>query len=98
MSTKAGGRWLRMFSAIAIAGAAFGALTARPAQAGPEPYLGWDFGNGLGIGIGTPPSAYDPCPTYGWPVYPYGCRYRYYQPVHHYRGDRRYHHDRRNRY
>lgn len=21
-------------------------------------YLGWDFGNGLGVGIGTPPSAY----------------------------------------
>ena len=21
-------------------------------------YLGWDFGNGFGIGVGTPPSAY----------------------------------------
>lgn len=21
-------------------------------------YLGWDFGNGVGIGLGTPPSAY----------------------------------------
>ena len=21
-------------------------------------YLGWDFGNGLGVGVGTPPSAY----------------------------------------
>jgi len=21
-------------------------------------YLGWDFGNGFGVGIGTPPSAY----------------------------------------
>ncbi|HVH80539.1 MAG TPA: hypothetical protein VM782_14180 [Stellaceae bacterium] len=21
-------------------------------------YLGWDFGNGFGVGVGTPPSAY----------------------------------------
>jgi hypothetical protein len=21
-------------------------------------YLGWDFGNGIGVGVGTPPSAY----------------------------------------
>ena len=21
-------------------------------------YLGWDFGNGFGLGLGTPPSAY----------------------------------------
>jgi hypothetical protein len=21
-------------------------------------YLGWDFGNGVGVGVGTPPSAY----------------------------------------
>ena len=41
-------------------------------------YPGWDFGNGFGIGIGVPPSAYNPCPTYGWPVYPYPCAYRYY--------------------
>ena len=42
-----------------------------------QPYLGWDFGNGFGIGIGPPPSAYNPCPDYGWGpfFYPYGCRY-----------------------
>jgi hypothetical protein len=52
-------------------------LFAAPAQAGSEPYIGWDFGNGFGIGLGTPPSAYDKCATYGWPVYPYDrCRYR----------------------
>jgi hypothetical protein len=32
-------------------------------------YLGWDFGNGFGIGVGQVPSAYNPCPTYGWPFY-----------------------------
>ncbi len=43
-------------------------------------------GGGIGIGIGPPPSAYNPCPTYGWPVYPYPCAYRYYghaYPYHH---------------
>ena len=32
-------------------------------------YLGWDFGNGFGIGVGQVPSAYNRCPTYGWPFY-----------------------------
>ena len=27
-------------------------------QARANMYLGWDFGNGFGVGIGTPPSAY----------------------------------------
>src|SRR5216684_4484335 len=35
-------------------------------------------GGRLTIGVGPPPSAYNPCPTYGWPVYPYPCAYRYY--------------------
>ena len=54
-----------------------------------QPYLGWDFGNGFGIGIGPPPSAYNPCPDYGWGpyYYPYGCRYypprAYYAPRRH---------------
>ena len=26
-------------------------------------YLGWDFGNGFGIGVGRVPSSYNPCPT-----------------------------------
>jgi hypothetical protein len=58
-----------------VAVAVLGTVMVTPAQAGSEPYLGWDFGNGFGIGIGPPPSAYDPCPTYGWPVYPHPCRY-----------------------
>jgi hypothetical protein len=33
------------------------ALPLHPAKADTM-YLGWDFGNGVGIGIGTPPSAY----------------------------------------
>ena len=36
-------------------------------------YLGWDFGNGFGIGVGRVPSSYNPCPTYGWPIYPHDC-------------------------
>ena len=36
-------------------------------------YLGWDFGSGFGIGVGRVPSSYNPCPTYGWPLYPNNC-------------------------
>jgi hypothetical protein len=32
-------------------------------------YLGGDFGNGFGIDVGQVPSAYNPCPTYGWLFY-----------------------------
>lgn len=60
-----------------------------PAEA--QIYPGWDFGNGFGIGLGMPPSAYNPCPTYGWPIYPYHCAYRYYGRTHHARHYRRYH-------
>lgn len=98
MSTKTRARRLQIISALTLAAAMLGVVTARPAQAGPEPYLGWDFGGGVGVGIGTPPSAYDACPSYGWPVYPYGCRYRYYRPVQHYRSYRPYHHYRHHRY
>jgi hypothetical protein len=83
MAATARARRFGTFAALALAAATFGAVLAPPANAGSEPYLGWDFGRGLGIGIGTPPSAYDRCPTYGWPVYPYRCRY--YRPVHHHR-------------
>ena len=39
-------------------------------------YLGWDFGNGVGIGIGVPPSAYGM--HYCGPVATYtGCYNRY---------------------
>lgn len=79
---------------LTVAATLLGAALTAPAQAGSEPYLGWDFGNGLGIGIGTPPSAYDACPTYGWAYYPYRCRYayyRYYPPYYHHRHYRRHH-------
>lgn len=69
-------RRLGIFAAFAITAAAIGGVASSPANAGSEPYLGWDFGHGLGVGIGTPPSAYDPCPTYGWPASPYRCHYR----------------------
>lgn len=62
---------------LAFAAAALGtvALSAVPASA--QIYMGWDFGNGWGVGIGTPPSAYEACPTYGWgSLYPYRCVYR----------------------
>jgi hypothetical protein len=65
-----------VISALITGVAILPCLFAAPAKAGSEPYIGWDFGNGFGIGLGTPPSAYDKCATYGWPVYPYGCRDR----------------------
>lgn len=83
------------FAAVALLAAAAVAMNGRPASAGAEPYLGWDFGGGFGIGIGPPPSAYDACPTYGWPVYPYRCRYAYHRAIYHSRLSRqrhRYHH------
>jgi hypothetical protein len=63
---------------LAVAVAALGALAIPAAPASAQIYLGWDFGNGVGIGIGAPPSAYTPCPTYGWPYYPYRCGARRY--------------------
>ena len=66
-------------AALALAGAV--ALPLAPAHA--QIYPGWDFGGGIGIGIGPPPSAYTPCPTYGWPYYPYPCTYHPVRRVHH---------------
>jgi len=56
----------RKLATLAVAVAALGAvaLPLNPAHA--QIYLGWDFGHGFGIGIGTPPSAYTPCPNYGF--------------------------------
>lgn len=76
MSLKTVARRGLMTGALAIAAAALPALATTPAQAGNEPYIGWDFGNGVGVGIGTPPSAYDRCPNYGWGHDPYTCHYR----------------------
>lgn len=85
-------RRFAMAATLAVTAGMLAGLLTWPAQAGGEPYLGWDFGGGFGIGVGTPPSAYDPCPTYGWPVYPYRCGY--YRPVYHYRHYRRHHRSR----
>ena len=52
---------------LAFAAAALGALAIPTTPADAQIYLGWDFGNGFGIGVGQVPSAYSPCPTYGWP-------------------------------
>ena len=46
------------------------AVPLTPAKA-QVPYLGVDFGNGVGIGIGAPPSAYGIAPASPiYPVYP----------------------------
>jgi hypothetical protein len=64
----------KLAAPASIAAALAAAMQPQPARA--QPYLGWDFGGGFGIGIGTPPSAYMRCPDYGWgPFYPYRCRY-----------------------
>lgn len=61
---------------LAFAAVALGAVALPLNSAKAQPYLGWDFGHGFGIGIGTPPSVYTPCPDYGWgPWYPNSCRY-----------------------
>ena len=67
-------RRLTTVAAAAVAVAAL-AMPLKPANA--QMYLGWDFGNGFGVGIGAPPSAYSPCPNYGWPGY-HPCVYRRY--------------------
>jgi hypothetical protein len=86
MPAKTRARRTGKLAALAAAAAALGALTLPLAPVSAQPYLGWDFGGGIGIGIGPPPSAYNPCPNYGWPAYPYPCAYRYYghaYPYHH---------------
>ena len=93
MSIKARARRSGNLTTLAVAAMAFGAVAIPLTPAKAQPYLGWDFGNGFGIGIGPPPSAYNPCPNYGWPIYPYPCAYRYYGHAyypHHYRRYRRY--------
>lgn len=75
----------RRFSKIAAAavGAIGLAALALPAQA-QVPYLGVDFGNGWGVGIGAPPSAYGMAPAsplspfFGPHYYAPAPRYPYY--------------------
>lgn len=58
MQTKATRRLGRIATMmVAAAGLAAVALPLQGAHA-QGMYLGWDFGNGFGIGLGTPPSAY----------------------------------------
>jgi hypothetical protein len=71
MSTPTRRRRLGTLATLAVAASALGALAIPLGPASAQPYLGWDFGNGHGIGIGTPPSAYEACPNYGWWYYPY---------------------------
>ena len=48
------------------------------------PYFGVDFGNGFGIGVGAPPSAYGYAPAS--PIYPfYGAPAYYWWPPYYYR-------------
>ena len=91
MSAKTHVRRFGKLAALTAGAAALGALAIPLTPANAQPYLGWDFGGGIGIGIGPPPSAYNPCPNYGWPVYPYPCAYRYSGHAYHYPHHRRYH-------
>jgi len=84
MLTKSATRRFGKLAAVAFAAATLGTVISTSAQAGSEPYLGWDFGHGVGIGVGAPPSAYDPCPSYGWSYYPYRCRYSHRHHIRHY--------------
>jgi hypothetical protein len=45
------------FAAFAIGALGLVAVALPVHQANAQMYLGWDFGNGFGVGIGTPPSA-----------------------------------------
>jgi hypothetical protein len=66
----------RKLSVAAAAAALLGAAALPLSAAHAYPYFGWDFGNGVGFGIGIPPSAYPGCPNYGYgPNSPYPCAY-----------------------
>lgn len=75
MPVKQRNHRLGRVAALVIGAAALGAL-AIPMHSAQAQYLGWDFGNGIGVGIGTPPSAYGY--YYEYPYYrPYYHRYYY---------------------
>jgi hypothetical protein len=91
MSIDQRSRRVNKIAATVVAALGLCALAAplTPAQA-QVPYLGVDLGNGVGIGIGAPPSAYGMVPASPiYPVYsPY--YYPYYYGPHHYRHHRHY--------
>jgi len=69
-------------SVAAVVALTLGALVIPLAPAKAQvPYLGVDFGNGYGVGIGAPPSAYGMAPAS--PLYPFYAPY-YYPPRHYY--------------
>ena len=69
-------------AAVAVVALTLGALALPLAPAKAQvPYLGVDFGNGFGVGIGAPPSAYGMAPAS--PIYPFYSPY-YYPPRYHY--------------
>ena len=72
MSVKSRTRKFGKLATLAVAAAALGGVALPIGPANAQVYLGWDFGNGWGVGIGTPPSAYAQCPNYGFPGY-YSC-------------------------
>jgi hypothetical protein len=71
--TSKAGKLVTLAVAAAALVAAGAPLSSANAQLLGDIYLGWDFGNGFGIGVGQVPSAHNPCPTYGWPYYPWRC-------------------------
>ena len=66
MSVETSARRLGKFATLAAAAMALGTLALPLQPANAQVYLGWDFGNGWGLGLGTPPSAYERCPNYGF--------------------------------
>ena len=77
MSVETSTRRLGKVATLAAAAVALGTLVIPLKPADAQIYLGWDFGNGFGIGIGVPPSAYERCPNYGFGPQ---CYYPYHRP------------------
>jgi len=69
MSLQRRTKGLGTLATLAVGVAALGAVMLPSTPASAQMYLGWDFGHGWGVGIGTPPSAYMACPNYGFPGY-----------------------------
>ena len=84
MSIDTGKRRFSRIAAAAVGAIGLAALAVPLTSAQAQvPYLGVDFGNGWGIGIGAPPSAYGMAPAS--PLSPFFGPH-YYAPAH------RYHH------